>query len=552
MSPAGCPKCGFNEFSLVLSEEGSVPVVATKAPPKPAGKVKPAVRPVLKPIEFEYVEREIEVANIRPRPNQPRKFFAVEKLEELGRNIESIGLQQRIIVEETENGHFQLIAGERRWRAFILREWTVIPARIVKATANQKSLICLSENLQREGLSPIEEANSYQDTLTETGWTQTQLAKELGISQGQISNRIRLLKTPAAIQALIISGEIEASVGRDVATWCDVPAVHQELEKWTAETKAGGGEIEKDDVLCATLRFARQCSRPVSTIYAGNGTEKARVLQFETLTPNVEKRLDIRMVPPFIGGEPVMRAFNLQLWDELAVEWTPNVTAANDGPAAEESGDGESAGKTPASQSAEEIERRKVEAKNQYQEALAAYLISWYWRIVALWIPDASSCTRWRLMAYFGHRDFGSILENAALAALIEHCGGIPVANDDGDIDLWASTSLVNDSETFAALLLAKWAEYESRSFSTVDEVKVLMGIVKEFGIRIPDHWTCDRDFLERHDIPGLVNLCLEWKRKGPGPSVTERDDLISWMMTENDHKPFPAPKCLTKLKLFA
>lgn len=549
VSPSGCPVCHYNEFSLVPApvavEEGNEHMSATATAPRKsqedqtkALKAKGSSAALdFKTNGIDWEEIDIEVASIQPRPGQPRKYFDPDKLNELADNIELLGVLQRVLVQRIDDG-YQLIAGERRWRACELRGRKLIPARVVNATEDQIELICLTENLQREGLTVIEEAEAYQRAIDNLKCTQSDLAKKLGLSQGQVSNRIRLLKNPPAIREAIISGEIDASTGRDLATWCDLPAVSQELDEWAAKRQKDGG-LTNSDTLVACYKFARNHSRPVDSQYRPDSSDELKIVRTEGLPAKVLKRLDVRNVPFYAGGAGSPRAFNLEAWDELAVEFTWD--------------DEDEPDEDEPELSAAEIEQEKQRLAERLQRDLRHYLTRWYWSIVALWIPDASSAVRWRLMSFFAHcvnygDDRGTDEE---LVEIIEKCGGVPVFSEDEDINLWASSASVTDSETFAALLLQNWAEGQSMEFGFSDvERQVIEGVANEFGITVAEHWQCDRKFLELFDQDGLVNLMLEWKRRGPGDSVSEREPLIDWMLEENGRKKFPAPKCLKSLKL--
>jgi len=161
---------------------------------------------------LEAIEEMIPVARIDPSPWQKRRDFS--GLEELAESLKGLGLRQAIVVREN-GARYQLLAGERRLRAARLADWTQIRASVQAcddATARQVVLI---ENLQRKDLNPIEEAEQWRDLLAgPAAPTQTELAKKLGVTQGHISNRLRLLKLPKPFQECVISGEMAPSVAR--------------------------------------------------------------------------------------------------------------------------------------------------------------------------------------------------------------------------------------------------------------------------------------------------------------------------------------------------
>src|SRR5262249_1649260 len=145
---------------------------------------------------------EIGIEQIDPNEVQPRQVFRQEKLEELAASLKANGVIQPVVVRR-RGDRFQLIAGERRWRAAQLAGLHKIPA-IVKEVSDAGILeLSLIENLQREDLNPIEEAGAYRNLIDKLGYTQEQLAQRVGRDRSSIANSLRLLKLPAAIQALV-------------------------------------------------------------------------------------------------------------------------------------------------------------------------------------------------------------------------------------------------------------------------------------------------------------------------------------------------------------
>lgn len=156
---------------------------------------------------------EIEKGEIKSHRYQPRSHFEKEKEEELFFSIKESGLLQPIVVRPIDEG-YEIIAGERRFRAAIKAGFTKIPA-IVKDVSDEKSLeLALVENLQREDLDPIEEAKAYKRLIDEFGKTQEEISKAIGKTRSVIANTIRLLSLPLHIQKAISKGEISSSHGR--------------------------------------------------------------------------------------------------------------------------------------------------------------------------------------------------------------------------------------------------------------------------------------------------------------------------------------------------
>ncbi|MFB1051714.1 nucleoid occlusion protein [Paraliobacillus sp. JSM ZJ581] len=165
--------------------------------------------------EQEYVPDEviqIPVKEIAANRYQPRSIFNQEKIEELAQTIHTHGMIQPIVVRkmtpDEEGRGFELIAGERRWRAVSFLAWETVPAIIREMSDTETASVALIENLQREELTVIEEAKAYERLLQLHGLTQEALAQRLGKSQSTIANKMRLLKLPKSVQIAILEKKI--------------------------------------------------------------------------------------------------------------------------------------------------------------------------------------------------------------------------------------------------------------------------------------------------------------------------------------------------------
>ncbi|MGH3651034.1 MAG: ParB/RepB/Spo0J family partition protein [Acidimicrobiia bacterium] len=159
-----------------------------------------------------YVE--IPVDGIRPNPDQPRSRFDETTLAELAASITEVGVLQPVVVSRDEDGNHYLIAGERRWRAAQKAGLATIPA-VVRGSSGQSNLIeALIENVQRQDLTPLEEAHAYKQLLENTGMNQEQVAERLGKSRPAVSNTLRLLQLPGAVQSMIDAGALSAGHAR--------------------------------------------------------------------------------------------------------------------------------------------------------------------------------------------------------------------------------------------------------------------------------------------------------------------------------------------------
>ncbi|PKR83485.1 nucleoid occlusion protein [Heyndrickxia camelliae] len=152
--------------------------------------------------------RKIPISNIVPNRFQPRTIFNEEKIQELARTIHTHGIIQPIVVREYEPGQYEIIAGERRFRAIQLLEWDTVPAIVKNLNDTETASVALIENLQREELSPIEEAIAYGKLLDLHNLTQEALAQRLGKGQSTVANKLRLLKLPQEIQDALLQKSI--------------------------------------------------------------------------------------------------------------------------------------------------------------------------------------------------------------------------------------------------------------------------------------------------------------------------------------------------------
>src|SRR3984885_12191585 len=167
----------------------------------------------LRQVAGAYFE-EVAVGSITPNPRQPRRTFDEEALEELAASITEVGLLQPVVVRKLGEGKYELVMGERRWRASQQAGLDYIPA-IVRETPDTDMLRdALLENLHRQQLDPLEEAAAYQQLLDDFGATHEQLAQKVGRSRPHISNTLRLLNLPPVVQKRLAAGELSAGHAR--------------------------------------------------------------------------------------------------------------------------------------------------------------------------------------------------------------------------------------------------------------------------------------------------------------------------------------------------
>ncbi|MGV3187902.1 ParB/RepB/Spo0J family partition protein [Staphylococcus chromogenes] len=187
----------------------------------------------------ENVEQ-LNLSEIRPNPYQPRKHFNQTKLEELASSIEQHGVLQPIVVTPSIKGYY-LVAGERRYRASQLAKLNTIPAIIKSMDDRQMRELAIIENLQREDLNPLEEAEGYHQLMETLSLTQQQVADRLGKSRPYIANMLRLLQLPVKIRNLVREGQLSGGHGRTLLALKDAALMEQYAQKvidasWSVRT----------------------------------------------------------------------------------------------------------------------------------------------------------------------------------------------------------------------------------------------------------------------------------------------------------------------------
>ena len=170
--------------------------------------------------------RIIPLQKAEPNPNQPRKTFDPEELENLAQSIRENGILQPMTVRETGDGYYQIIAGERRWRAARMAGLDEIPVLVVEADDRKAAQLALIENLQREDLNPMEEALGYKRLMEEYGMTQEETAACVTKSRPAVANTLRLLKLPEPIRAMVSDGRLTPGHARAVLS---LPTEKQQL-----------------------------------------------------------------------------------------------------------------------------------------------------------------------------------------------------------------------------------------------------------------------------------------------------------------------------------
>lgn len=172
----------------------------------------------------------LPISKVEPREDQPRLRFDEDALQELSDSIAQYGLIQPITVRKLENGYYQIIAGERRWRASRMAGLKEVPVRVIEADDRRTAELALVENLQREDLNPIEEARGYQSLMHDFGLTQEETARSVGRSRPAVANSLRLLSLTPPVMELVENGELSAGHARAL-----IPIENHELQLQAAQ-----------------------------------------------------------------------------------------------------------------------------------------------------------------------------------------------------------------------------------------------------------------------------------------------------------------------------
>lgn len=198
---------------------------------------------VLEDTEDSLGYRSVPVSSIRPNPFQPRKEFVESQIEELAKSISEEGLLQPIVVRKKDK-HYELIAGERRLRAFQFLKKDKVPARIVEVSDGSSASLALIENLQREGLNPIEESLGYASLMRDFDMTQDAVSKKVGKGRATIANALRLLQLEKEIQGYLAKGHLSTGHAKALLS-VQEPSKRLLLARKVVESGASVREVEK-------------------------------------------------------------------------------------------------------------------------------------------------------------------------------------------------------------------------------------------------------------------------------------------------------------------
>lgn len=281
------PKRGLGRGLGALLGEGAVPVATSHE-----------------------IVREIPVGEITPNPFQPRRHFDAAALDELKTSIEEYGVLVPIIVRRRADG-YELVAGERRWRACAALQRPTIPA-IVRASDDRQTLeFAIVENLQRENLNPLEEAAGFQYLVDEYDFTQDELARRLGKSRPAVANTLRLLALSDAVKAMLVDGRLSAGHARALLA-------APEADRVTLAERAvrDGLTVRALERLAAASGTPRTAAFPARALSAEERDFESRLRErFGTHVAVVRSGRGGRIEFRFVGDDELMRLGDLLLGD---------------------------------------------------------------------------------------------------------------------------------------------------------------------------------------------------------------------------------------------
>jgi len=239
---------------------------------------------------------EIDIDRVRPNPRQPRELFSDEALESLSDSLKERGMLQPLVVRQQDDG-FQIIAGERRWRAAQRAGWHRVPVIVREATTLEALELAIIENVQREDLNPLEEARAYEFLSAEAGLTQEEVAVRVGRDRSTVANYLRLLALPERVQELLVAGSLsmgharallglknaaaQSRLAEAIATeGLSVRQTESRVRQARTNTGTAGATAEDPDTIAAQDRLSRALGAPVKI----RGKEKGRIeIRFATL-----------------------------------------------------------------------------------------------------------------------------------------------------------------------------------------------------------------------------------------------------------------------------
>ena len=253
----------------------------------------------------------LPLQKIEPNPKQPRRSFDPEALQSLADSIAEHGVVQPLAVRDAGNGYYQIIAGERRWRAARLAGLTELPVVVLDADDQTVMELALIENLQRQDLNPMEEAEGYRVLIEEYGLTQEQAAARVGKSRPAVTNALRLLALPDEVRAMVEEGTLSAGHARAVLTLSS-----HRLQKAAAQKIiALRLSVRQAEAMCKRMAAEEKPKKvkPALTVDYGGECEKALTKQLGRKVRIVSGKRKGRFELEFYGQDDLQRLYEILL-----------------------------------------------------------------------------------------------------------------------------------------------------------------------------------------------------------------------------------------------
>lgn len=247
----------------------------------------------------------LRLSQIEPNRDQPRKIFSEEALNELADSIREHGVLQPLLVRPLPGGSYQLVAGERRWRASRMAGLQEVPVVIREMDEEQAMEIALIENLQREDLNAIEEATGYKQLMERYGMTQEQVAKRVGKSRPAIANALRLLNLPQKVMDMVGEGEVSPGHARSLLAFDDQDRIVEIAQK----VKTGKYSVRDIERMAKNQDEKKEKAAKAPEEPAWGG--KSAFLTEMEIAMSMEMGRKVRIIPNGEGG-----TLQIQFWDE--------------------------------------------------------------------------------------------------------------------------------------------------------------------------------------------------------------------------------------------
>jgi ParB/RepB/Spo0J family partition protein len=512
---------------------------------KKAGPAQPAAGPAIAAKMAIVSEAELLLDHIKPSPENPREDWEEKFLQQLGESLRDNGQLSPIVVRVPDpDGIHELVDGETRWRAAKLVGLKSLRATIVECTDAEAAMARVLSYRQRRDLNAIEEARGLALLLNKYQCSQRELEAKIGVSQGQISNRVGLLKLPKNWQKKIIDGEISASAARELAPWAAFPEVFVELDRMMKDPWQRS-RITTDPAEAA-IDAVHKISTPLEGSEYSQLTHYQQIkwtINLDALDDGQRKSLDVRDVPRRNAKGTTQRAFNQGFAKQLVTEIVAKVMESKKKRA--DGNDRKSGAKTL---SAAEQKAQKEKQAAIYAKKLWRYVVGWHQRQLLAVLDDNRRCPA---------------PENITFWLLAVACQGDGSRNREGGLQSVLKTTAkpvnavlkLDESDWSKAIpaIAMKWFAHEYEGWRPTVAADDLVAIAQAAGVDLAKEWTLDEAFLELHSKDQLQELLREWKIGmyfvTPTGAWDKRSDLIAGILRHAKAQKLKAPARLLKVK---